>query len=110
MQHRKNRRGLLITFFVMWCLGVLSFILGVTGRIDPGLAIATFLVAFICGGAAMLVYFFVVRCEGCGKVLFNLRIDPLDAPERDWREFKCSRCGDTTLVKGQSNVAESDHL
>ncbi len=110
IQHRKKRRGLITTFFVMWCVMLLSFLLGVSGKVGPKPAIAVFLLALCCSAVVMLIYFFVVRCGGCGKLLFNPQIDPLGAPDRTWREFICDRCGDTTLVKGQAQVAESDHL
>lgn len=100
MQHRKNRRGFIITFLVMWCVGVLAFILGVSGKVDAKLAVLVFCLAFLCACLVMLLMLYVVRCGGCGTVLFNFTVDPENAPERTWRDFVCRKCGDTTLVKG----------
>ena len=100
----------MVTFVVAWSVLVSVFILGISEKLNPELAVKIGLAAFVFGCLSMFIGLSVVKCGGCGKVLFNFHVDREDAPDRTWREFNCQRCGDTTLVKGQVRFDESDSI
>jgi DNA-directed RNA polymerase subunit RPC12/RpoP len=108
MQHYKNRTGFYAIFLFAWVVALVSFLLGISGKIALGVSVAVFLACLVCGALAIAAALVVVKCAGCGKLIFNFRVDAEGEPEKAWRCFTCKNCGDSTFVKGSVRWGEPD--